>query len=147
MKPIPFNIFLETAEKFSLLNKEMAQKIAGSLGLLFINQQEAEENVCFANSNDVRPEFKESFTQQDLLKYNYAVFHSSTYREKYEEFQKTDSLNIPIQTDRIKFWKLVQLGDELRKIHLLENDTIEQNKIQYLEDGDIIVKEIDTIII
>jgi hypothetical protein len=137
MKPIPFNIFLETAKKLALTDQEMAQKITISLGLTFINQKEAEGNVCFADSNEIREEFKETFTAIDLVNYYYAVVNSSAYRESHQKLLKIDSITIPI--DKVKFWRLIQLGKELRRTHLFEN------MIVVLTETDRIIKEIDAI--
>jgi Type ISP C-terminal specificity domain len=71
------------------------------------------------------------FTPTDLLDYIYAVLHSQTYRETYKEFLKIDFPSVPFgeewmklvgkQTDIItEFWRLVGIGGQLRKIHLLE---------------------------
>lgn len=84
------------------INLEIVDKIARSLGLIFLNRKET-GNVCFANSDEVRPEFRQSFTTIDLLDYVFAMRH-------YE----TDLQKIPIPIDCIHFWKLVQYGRNLR---------------------------------
>lgn len=100
-----FNFFLLTEkdndEAFSI-NFEITDKIARSLGLIFLNQKET-GNVCFANSDEVRPEFKQSFTTIDLLDYIFAMQHYN------KDLQK-----IPIPLDSMHFWKLVQFGRNLR---------------------------------
>lgn len=121
------------------LNPDIVKQIAEGLGLAFTNEKETESNVCFANSDEVRPEFRQSFAPIDLLDYIYAVLHSPTYREKYKEFLKIDFPRVPVPTDADQFWKLVNLGSELRQIHLLESPTVEKYITQYPEDGDNIV--------
>ncbi|MBC7523030.1 MAG: N-6 DNA methylase [Flavobacterium sp.] len=121
------------------LNTVIVKQIADGLGMTFTNEKEIESNVCFANSDEVRPEFKQSFAPIDLLDYIYAVLHSPTYREKYKEFLKIDFPRVPLPTDADQFWKLVALGDELRQIHLLESPIVEKYITQYPEDGDNIV--------
>ncbi|MBA0882730.1 type ISP restriction/modification enzyme [Flavobacterium undicola] len=130
---------LETTERTPNLNAEIVKQIADGLGLSFTNEKETDSNVCFANSNEVRTEFKQSFTPIDLLDYIYAVLHSPTYREKYKEFLKIDFPRVPYPTDAQTFWQLVKLGGELRQIHLLESPTVEKYITQYPEDGDNIV--------
>jgi predicted helicase len=121
------------------LDQEMAKQIATSLGLTFIDEKETESEVCFANSPDLRSEFKQSFTSMDLFDYIYAVLHSSTYRKKYKEFLKIDFPRVPYPTDRDQFWKFVKLGGELRQIHLLERPTVGNYITQYPEDGDNVI--------
>lgn len=137
-------------ERTPNLNPEIVKQIADSLGLTFTNEKETEGEVCFANSEEVRPEFRQSFAPIDLLDYIYAVLHSPTYREKYKEFLKIDFPRVPYPCrDAINrvctkeeidnFWQLVQLGGELRQIHLLENPIVEKYITQYPEDGDNVV--------
>lgn len=76
------------------------------------------------------------FTPIDILDYIYAILHSPTYREKYKEFLKIDFPKIPYPNDRKTFWELIELGGELRQIHLLESPKAEQYITQYPADGD-----------
>jgi predicted helicase len=128
-----------TTTRVPNLNPEIVKQIADGLGLSFANEKEAESNVCFANSNEVRTEFKQSFAPIDLLDYIYAVLHSPSYREKYKEFLKIDFPRVPYPADTETFWKLVKLGGKLRQIHLLESPTVEKYITQYPEDGNNIV--------
>nr|WP_315142344.1 type ISP restriction/modification enzyme [uncultured Flavobacterium sp.] len=121
------------------VNPTIIKQITDGLGLTFTNEKEIESNVCFANNDEVQPEFKKSFAPVDLLDYIYAVLHSQSYREKYKEFLKIDFPRIPPPVDPGKFWQLVKLGGELREIHLLESSTLENYITQYPEDGDNIV--------
>src|SRR5690606_16350719 len=81
------------------------------------------------------------FTPIDLLDYIYAVLHSPTYREKYKEFLKIDFPRIPYPKDQETFWALVNLGGEIREIHLLESPIVEQYITQYPIDGDNVVSK------
>lgn len=120
------------------LNPDIVKQISESLGLTFTNEKE-DGNVCLANDKDVRSEFRTTFAPIDLLDYIYAVLHSPTYRETYKEFLKIDFPRVPYPKDSNIFWQLVQLGGELRQIHLLESSTVEKYITQYPEDGDNIV--------
>ncbi len=120
------------------LNMEIVNEIAKGLGLEFTPEKE-DGNVCLANDKDVRSEFRTTFAPIDLLDYIYAVLHSPTYRETYKEFLKIDFPRVPYPKDSNIFWQLVQLGGELRQIHLLESSTVEKYITQYPEDGDNIV--------
>jgi len=121
------------------LNPEIVKQIANGLGLTFTNEKETESNVCFANSDEVRAEYIQSFAPIDLLDYIYAVLHSPTYREKYKEFLKIDFPRVPYPSNTETFWQLIKLGGELRQIHLLESSIVEKYITQYPEEGDNIV--------
>lgn len=102
------------------LKPEMVKQIANGLSLTFTNEKEATENT---------------FAPVDLLDYIYAVLHSPAYREKHKEFLKIDFPRVPYPTDANEFWRLVQLGGELRQLHLLESPKVQQYITQYPEDG------------
>jgi predicted helicase len=106
------------------LNPEIVTAIAKGLGLQFTDEKEDTPNT---------------FAPIDLLDYIYAVLHSPEYREKYKEFLKIDFPRVPYPADAENFWQLVQLGGELRQIHLLESDVVETPITQYPEDGDNVV--------
>jgi predicted helicase len=126
MKPILSNQFLETSNNLALL-KEVEQKIISTIGLIYSAENEAQGNVCFANSSELRTEFRETFTAIDLQDYSYALLHSTEYKENFSELSKENLSLITIPTDRTDFWKLVQEGKELR-LYLLENDILSVNK-------------------
>ncbi len=109
------------------LNFIIIKKIAKSLSLTFTNEKEKTENT---------------FAPIDLLDYIYAVLHSPAYREKYKEFLKIDFPRVPYPTDVNEFWRLVQLGGELRQLHLLESPKVQQYITQYPEDGTNVVGKI-----
>ncbi|MBU0487753.1 MAG: DNA methyltransferase, partial [Bacteroidetes bacterium] len=121
------------------LNPEIVKQIAEKLGLGFVPEKEPEGNVCFINSPEMRDDFKTTFAPIDLLDYIYAVLHSPTYREKYKEFLKTDFPRVPYPKNADTFWQLVKLGGEIRQIHLLESQTVENYITQYPIDGDNVV--------
>ncbi len=58
---------------------------------------------------------------ETVLAYIYAILHSPTYRSKYAEFLKIDFPRIPFTDDKKVFKELSDLGNELIKVHLLEN--------------------------
>jgi predicted helicase len=102
------------------LNKEIVAKIATNLGLTFTNEKETSKNT---------------FAPIDLLDYIYAVLHSPTYREKYKEFLKIDFPRVPYPTNLQSFQNLVNLGSQLRQIHLLESQILENSIITYPING------------
>jgi predicted helicase len=114
----------EISERVPNLNMEIVNQIATGLGFTFTNEKEETPNT---------------FAPIDLLDYIYAVLHSPTYREKYNEFLKIDFPRVPAPLDHETFWKLVKLGGELRQIHLLESPIVEKYITGYPEDGDNVV--------
>ncbi|MHA7863932.1 type ISP restriction/modification enzyme [Flagellimonas marinaquae] len=92
-----------------------------------------------ADSSPSQGEQLECFAPMDILDYIYAVLHSPSYRETYKEFLKIDFPRVPYPKDKETFWKLVQLGEELRQLHLLESPKVEHYLTQYPVDGDNVV--------
>ncbi|MFE3871455.1 type ISP restriction/modification enzyme [Flavobacterium sp. ZS1P70] len=131
----------EILKRIPNLNAEIVNQIAKQLGLTFVAEKEPEGNVCMANNSEVRPEFRETFAPIDILDYIYAVLHSPTYREKYKEFLKIDFPKIPYPKDTKIFWELVELGSQIREIHLLESATVEEFITEFNIDGDCVVNK------
>ena len=102
------------------LDADIVQQIANDLDLTF---------------NPEKEDTKGTFAPIDLLDYIYAVLHSPAYREKYKEFLKIDFPRVPYPTDAETFWQLVELGGELRKIHLLEHPIVNDFITTYPVEG------------
>ncbi|MEX2592644.1 MAG: type ISP restriction/modification enzyme [Anditalea sp.] len=100
------------------LNAAILQKIAEGLGLTFVPEKEKASNVCFANSEELRPEFKLTFAPIDILDYVFAILHSPTFWEKYREFLKMDFPLIPYPHQELAFWELVESGGKIRQVQL-----------------------------
>ncbi|MDZ7660486.1 type ISP restriction/modification enzyme [Fodinibius sp.] len=111
-------------ERTPNLDKKIVQEIAEKLGLKFVPEKEDTEGT---------------FAPIDLLDFIYAVLHSPSYREKYKEFLKIDFPRVPYPKDTEQFWKLVELGGELRQIHLLEHPVVEDFITTYPESGDNVI--------
>nr|WP_293285151.1 type ISP restriction/modification enzyme [Allomuricauda sp.] len=92
-----------------------------------------------ADSSPSQGEQLECFAPIDILDYIYAVLHSPSYRETYKEFLKIDFPRVPYPNNKETFWQLVQLGGELRLLHLLESPKVVQYLTQYPVDGDNVV--------
>ena len=74
-------------------------------------------------------------TPEDILDYIYAVLHSPTYREKYKEFLKIDFPRVPYPKDKESFKKLVNIGTELRELHLMESPKVNKYITTYPAEG------------
>lgn len=114
----------DTPERTPNLNLEIVKEISKKLDLTFTNEKEQTQNT---------------FAPIDILDYIYAVLHSPTYREKYKEFLKIDFPRVPYPKDQTTFWQLVKLGKEIREVHLLESETVEDYITSYPETGDNII--------
>lgn len=137
----PLYLYLETTGQTSIdnqperipnLNMEMVEKIAKDLGLHF-SPERPDYSKQTEETNQFYPE--------DILDYIYAVLHSPSYREKYKEFLKIDFPRVPYPKDAKTFWKLVELGKQIREIHLLESPVVEHYITQYPIDGNNIVEK------
>jgi len=106
----------QKSERKPNLNQDIVTKIEEKLGLTFTNEKE---------------ETKNTFAPIDILDYIYAVLHSPAYREKYKEFLKIDFPRVPYPKDLKTFWNLVKLGKEVREIHLLESNKVEDYITSY----------------
>lgn len=113
-------------ERVPNFNPEIVEEISKKLGLEFTAEKTDRQGT---------------FAPIDLLDYIYAVLHSPSYREKYKEFLKIDFPRVPYPTDSKTFWQLVELGGEIRQIHLLESPKLEEFITSYPEDGDNIVEK------
>ncbi|EIJ35287.1 type ISP restriction/modification enzyme [Thiothrix nivea] len=126
-------------------------KEANSIAPIFVSK----EGICgekIANFNDeiitkisriIKVPFslemsnnKESFSALDVVDYIYSILHSPAYREKYNEFLCSDYPRIPYPDNVNMFWNLVQLGNELRQVHLLESVLLNKAITSYPKVGD-----------
>ena len=121
----PLFIYSETTNQQSInqstlrkpnLNQDIVSDIAKNLNLTFTNEKQDTKNT---------------FAPIDILDYIYAVLHSPTYRSTYKEFLKIDFPRVPYPKDVKTFWELVTLGGELRQIHLLESNKVEDYITSY----------------
>ena len=126
-----------TAERTPNLNPTILKQIADGLGLEFIP-----EGTGRPLSQSSQQSHESQFSPLDILDYIYAVLHIPTYREKYKEFLKIDFPRVPYPKDTTTFWQLVNLGGQLRQIHLLESPIVENYITQYPVDGPNLVTKI-----
>ena len=127
--------------------KDIASQLSQSTQIQFVPET-ANGNLCFVNNNDeLRDEYKTSFAPMDVLDHLYALLHSSRYHKKHGELpiDVPELLDMPSsdlpkgeerQKYRDRFWQLVKLGGELRRVHLLESPIVERSITEYPIDGD-----------
>lgn len=114
-------------QRISNLNIGIVNQFTRTLNLTYIDDDDI---VC-----DLAPGTAGTLYPLDILDYIYAVLHSPTYREKYKEFLKIDFPRVPYPKDLETFWKLVELGGQIRQVHLLESPVVEKYNTQYPVDG------------
>ncbi len=124
------------------LKPEIVAEITKKLGLEFVAEKSTARNSPPLEGCPTGGVVNNTtFAPIDILDYIYAVLHSPNYREKYKEFLKIDFPKIPYPKDVNTFWKLVQLGSQIREIHLLESEVVENYSTQYPIDGDNVVEK------
>lgn len=96
-------------------DKDVLGKIEKIIGIPFISDSYAIGAVCFANNDEVRPEFRESFNTFHVLDY----INASLYKSG----DKTNFYKIPYPEDSTSFWELVAIGAKLRK-----NDSVDKTR-------------------
>lgn len=104
------------------LNPEIVKEISEKLGLPFAPDSDGGKT--------------DSFAPIDLLDYIYAVLHSPKYRETYKEFLKIDFPRVPYPTNVDMFWKMVELGGDIRKLHLMEAEILDTPITTYPVEGE-----------
>ena len=108
-------------------NPDIIVKIEEQLSMKLDNQARIEKSYLSEQS--------ERFAPVDLLDYIYAVLHSPKYRQRYKEFLKIDFPRVAFDVSRKEFWRLVGLGNRLRRLHLLEDEILGTSKVTFPEIG------------
>ncbi len=103
------------------LNMDIVHELEQKLGLTFTPEKEDTTGT---------------FAPIDILDYIYGVLHSNKYRNKYKEFLKIDFPRIPYPENADYFFKVAQLGKQLREIHLLESPIVNEFVTSYPVGGD-----------
>ena len=103
------------------LNTDIVRELEQKLGLTFTPEKEDTTGT---------------FAPVDILDYIYGVLHSNKYRNKYKEFLKIDFPRIPYPENAEYFFKVAQLGKQLREIHLLESPVVNEFITSYPVGGD-----------
>jgi hypothetical protein len=70
-----------------------------------------------------------------------AIFHSPTYRTRYQEFLKIDFPRVPLTSDRELFRRLCGLGEELVGLHLMESPRLQDLVTTFPVKGSDVVEE------
>ena len=103
------------------LNMDIVHEFESKLGLIFTVEKETTDGT---------------FAPIDILDYIYGALHSNTYRTKYKEFLKIDFPRIPYPKDSDYFFKVAELGRQIREIHLFDSPVLNNLVTSFPIDGD-----------
>ena len=98
--------------------KQMGMVRRPNLASEFINDFSSRLNMKFIP--DGKGDKNQTFGPEDVFDYMYAVFHSPTYRTRYAEFLKIDFPRLPLTSNPDLFRTLCNFGNQIVKLHLLE---------------------------
>lgn len=68
---------------------------------------------------------------EDVFRYIYAIFHSPEYRGRYADFLKIEFPRIPLPQSLPLFRRLVEIGERLIALHLLESPSLDDARTTY----------------
>ena len=107
-------------------SSKFTERLEESLGLRFVE--------------DGRGDLYKTFGPDDALLYIYAVFHSTAYRKRYDQFLRADFPRVPITGDVDLFRALAGLGRKLAGVHLMESPVPNGALVSYPVTGDNVVE-------
>lgn len=97
------------------LEEGMIHWMSKKIGLPLDVEMEAEGNVCFANSSEVRDDFRISFSPMDIVNYCCGVLYSAIHNEKHTDFLNGNPPGLVYPNNSTVFWELVRLGEEANR--------------------------------
>lgn len=135
----------ERKEAHKLITKEIWEQIAKVKtmwpeieGNIFPNlDRSIVESIAKKTELDIAPceeDKKEGqFSPLDIFNYIYAILHDPKYRAKYRAFLKGDFPRIPYPKNKTSFWKLVEIGNQLRRLHLMDDEVIGETPYSFVD--------------
>jgi hypothetical protein len=84
------------------LHEAFIGNMIGRLGIFYKGNSGTESNVCFANSRDLRPEFRTSFRKTDVIYYLSAFLPGSDVNLESDE--------VPFPENVAAFWSFADIG-------------------------------------
>ena len=126
---LPLYIYKDTSSQTSFFNRNRKP----NLNMDIVRELEQKLNLTFTPEKEAKAG---TFAPIDILDYIYGVLHSNKYRKKYKEFLKIDFPRIPYPQNADYFFKIAELGKQLREIHLLESPVVNEFVTSYPVGGD-----------
>ncbi len=112
---------------------------ANQQGSLFI---EKSPNLSSEFITAIREKLGYIPTPEAIFYYIYAIFHSSTYRDRYAEFLKGDFPRVPLTSNDQLFKSLGVKGEALVELHLMKSKKLNKLITKMGGDGDNAVTEV-----
>ena len=112
-----FSTFLETVVQFSswkirFRDEIVLENLSKLLQLTYIARQ-SEGRVCFAESAELRPEFRTFFTTQDLKYYILGAVSKNDVEETGKTKSSGFEICIPYPAHADEFWNILTDGEEI----------------------------------
>lgn len=114
----PLYLFDDAGSREPNINMELARQFESSVGMQF------------AETSD-----DEHFTVVTVADYCYAVLHSESYRIAYHDLLSIDFPRVPYPVSKTLFLQLATKGEELRRLHTMQEDVSNYLGIEFLGDG------------
>ena len=89
---------------------------------------------------DGNGDLEQTFGPEDILQYIYAIFYSTGYRERYDEFLRADFPRVPLPDSTEMFGVLAGLGRRLMDAHLLTSSEQPESPVGFPIVGNNIVE-------
>lgn len=104
MATLPKSIFYSVVKDISE-HPQITAELSKCLRLTYVEEKDNEGNVCFLDSDDVRPEFRDVFTPADVAYYICALRQrsSSVADEKFY-------IDFPYPQSAEEFWRFAKEG-------------------------------------
>ena len=103
--------------------------------------QDLEQRLSLRFVSDGKGDLKDTFGPEDVLHYIYAVFHSPAYRERYDQFLRSDFPRVPIPDTPDMFRALASVGQRLTDAHLMNSNAPSPSPIGFPVTGDNIIEK------
>ena len=85
-------------------------------------------------------DFCETIGPEDVFHYIYALLHSPTYRDRFDQFLRVEFPRVPLTSDVELFRTFVDLGGQLKDVHLMESPRLNQTEVNFPVVGDYMVE-------
>lgn len=101
-----------------------------NISMELVRQFENSVGMQFAETSD-----DAHFTVETVADYCYAVLHSESYRIAYHDLLSIDFPRVPYPVSKTLFLQLATKGEELRRLHTMQEDVSNYLGIEFLGDG------------
>ena len=102
---------------------------------------ELERRLSLQFITDGKGDLRQTFGPEDVFHYIYAMFHSPSYRERYDQFLRADFPRVPLVDDAESFRALAGLGEQLTNVHLMESSRLNQPAANFPVPGDNVIEK------